>query len=239
MTRTRVALLFVIVGSAPLTAHADDASLNSEQPDRSATCWEESETVGHRQCLRYGIWGAAREGPYMFAEVGLRLRRLPRTGVPTRGVAAQPLTARTSTEPTAPADTGSDSSLEYVERLSVELSRPIYLGIEAEIGVSDHSETDPTARQVRAGAVGLGGLRFGAGPFVIGGEIAAGGRIVESALGERIYGAPVLETRVLAEIWLSPWVTIGGVIGTSLLEKGDRMMGFYFGVHTYSYGGQK
>ena len=103
--------------------------------------------------------------------------------------------------------------------------------------MSEPRTSDARARQLGAGAAGLAGLRIGTGPFAIGVELAAGGRIVESALGQ-VDIEPVLETRVLGELWLSPWFTVGGSIGSSVIDHGDRMASMYLGFHTYSFGGR-
>jgi hypothetical protein len=47
----------------------------------------------------------------------------------------------------------------------------------------------------------------------------------------------VLEARVRGQLWLTPWVTIGGLYGTSLRDRGEWLAGIQLGVHTYSWGG--
>ena len=234
MTRTSVALVVVMVGSIRVgTARADNLALSDDEADRLDKCLEQSEFVGHRDCSRFGLWGAAREGPYVFAAVGFSVRRLPRPSARANAQTTNPVSAR-MLEP--PPEGGADSSVGYVERLSVALWRPIFVGLEAEIGFSDTAGSDPNARSVFTAGVGIVGLRIGTGPFVIGAELAGGGRVIESDLGTQLTGEPVLEARVLADLWLSPWLTIGGALGTSLLDRGDRMCGLYIGIHSYSFG---
>ncbi len=233
MARTSVALLIVFLGSAlSRTARTETVVLHKDESPPDDPCRDDSDVVGHRRCPRYGLWGASLEAPYMFAAVGMSIRSLPRISHASGGVV--PVSARMTT---APLDNGADSSLSYVERFSVAVSPALYFGIEAEIGFSDRQRADPDIRRVRAGGVGLSGLRVGSGPFSLGVELAGGARVVESGLGHEMVTDPVFETRLVADVWLTPWVTFGGAVGASLLERGDRMVGLYLGVHTYSFGG--
>ena len=47
----------------------------------------------------------------------------------------------------------------------------------------------------------------------------------------------VLEARVRGQLWLTPWFTIGGVYGSSLLDRNEWLGGIEIGVHTNSWGG--
>jgi len=49
--------------------------------------------------------------------------------------------------------------------------------------------------------------------------------------------APVAEARARGELWLSPWLTAGVTVGTSVLESRAWMGGLYLGVHTRAFGG--
>ena len=51
--------------------------------------------------------------------------------------------------------------------------------------------------------------------------------------------APVAEARARGELWLSPWLTAGVTLGTSVLETHAWMGGLYLGVHTRAFGGER
>jgi hypothetical protein len=52
------------------------------------------------------------------------------------------------------------------------------------------------------------------------------------------YG-PIAEARARGELWLSPWLTAGVTVGTSVLESRTWMGGLYLGVHTRAFGGSR
>jgi hypothetical protein len=96
-----------------------------------------------------------------------------------------------------------------------------------------------TRRPVRAYAAGAHlvlGLHGGTRLLSLATELAGGIRVIETDLtGNGEEG--VLEGRAHADLWLTPWFTIGGLAGTSLLERGDWLIGVQLGLHTYSYAG--
>jgi hypothetical protein len=51
--------------------------------------------------------------------------------------------------------------------------------------------------------------------------------------------APVAEARARGELWISPWLTAGVTIGTSVIEQHTWMGGVYLGVHTRAFGGER
>ncbi|HEV7554275.1 MAG TPA: hypothetical protein VGO00_02405, partial [Kofleriaceae bacterium] len=76
----------------------------------------------------------------------------------------------------------------------------------------------------------------------IGLEGAFGGRTLIYAVDQtQAFAAtvPVVEARVRAETWLSPWMTAGVTLGSSVIERNDWMAGAYIGFHTRAYGGQR
>ena len=46
----------------------------------------------------------------------------------------------------------------------------------------------------------------------------------------------VVEGRARADVWISPWLTLSGVVGTSLLGDDGCMAGAALGFHTHAYG---
>lgn len=226
MIRTGRLLVFIALGLAP----SRDALAEPEDG-----CVVDTDVVGYRQCPRYGVWGAALESPYVSVHVGLTLRHLPRADTPSRALAARSVTE----EPLQP-QASADTSLGFVERVTVAIARRVYLGFEAEFGDLDLRESDPGTQHLVAGGVGLGGLQGGIGIGVLGVEVAGGGHVFDTdgeIGGSRVTG--VLEVRGRLDLWLGPWVTIGGTLGTSLIEQGNWMAGVSFGVHSQSFGGYR
>lgn len=51
--------------------------------------------------------------------------------------------------------------------------------------------------------------------------------------------AAIVEARARGELWLSPWLTAGVTLGTSVIEQRAWMGGLYLGVHTRAFGGER
>lgn len=216
----RCALLAVV--AVPLTARAD-----AIHPVDPTACPFEDGVVGDRPCPGFGTWGAARESAYTVATIAAHVRVLPR---PPRDAIA-----RSTSEP-APAG-GSDVSYGFAEGITFAVARPLFVGVELELGMSSVAE-DPSSRALRIGAAGLIGLQVPLGPLALAGELAGGGRVLETTREVRIEADPTLEARVRAMVWLSPWFTVGGVLGSSLVTEGEWMAGLQLSFHSWSFGGR-
>src|SRR5205823_14245173 len=98
----------------------------------------------------------------------------------------------------------------------------------------------PGVRDVAAAGVGVAGVHVGLGAVAIDGELAGGGRFVETATQSRyaIDGEGVVEARARAALWVSPWVTVGGVLGTSMIARGEWTAGLFVGGHSWAFGGR-
>lgn len=215
------------VASASVEASLDPTLDGERYPD----CASRGGVVGHRRCPPYGIWGAALEAPYAAVSVGINMRRLLRAPAP------KPMTAARSTEPPPSAALGgADTSYTVLERLDIATNSLMYVGFEFEISPTADETPAPGACTFAAGSQALFGLRGGFRRLKLGGEIAAGDRMVEVAFVDAD-DEFVLEARVRGQLWLTPWVTIGGLYGTSLLDRGEWLAGIQLGVHTYSWGG--
>ncbi|MBX3159509.1 MAG: hypothetical protein KF773_26295 [Deltaproteobacteria bacterium] len=203
------------------------------------SCYEDA-VVGSGNC-RFGIWGEALEAPYMSVTIGAVMRVLPRPS--SSGPRATTTRATTDTESGGigggSAPTVEDRSWAYVERVTVAPWRAGYFGVEMELGVSDVSLSDPGARRVIAGGAALAGLRVGSTWLTLTGEIAAGGRVMEISGSPRYDGSGLVELRARADIWLGPWVTIGGMVGRNLLQENEWTAGIALGMHTWSFGGTR
>lgn len=220
MSRTgAVAVVFVLLISARGT-RADP----SEED-----CLASEGVVGRRECPPYGMWGLGLEDPYMAVSFGVNMRVLPREPV------AAPVLARGASPTPGASSSGSDTSYSLFEQVTVAHSQHLYGGLELEV-----SPTLPPAGAVGARTFGAGsslllGLQGGSQTVKLAAELAGGVRIIDSADDEGL--EPVLEARARGDLWLTPWATVGVVVGTSLLDRREWMTGIFLAAHTYAFGG--
>jgi len=153
---------------------------------------------------------------------------------------------------------GGDWTLESVFRVTAELRHSIYIGAEGEVGglvsaapaAIDIAAGTPELTQqhgVVYGAAAVGGVRTLIGPAVLSVELAVGGRGVAHSFAASVMGQRhsydlssaelVVEPRVRAEVWLSPFASTGVTVGANTIELGDWMAGLYLGLHTRAFGG--
>lgn len=225
-------------------------------------CEETSDVVGYRHCTRFGAWGMNPRLPQLVIEGGVVVRQF---GTLLDGQSAsyrhgdESLTYRVI----APMHRRAiDTAVLSTLRASLGLTRGLYAGAEVDLGGLVRS-ADAATEMMTTGAFGSPDLRQEGG-FVVDslatvglrGAIHAGGLGIEIAGGMRAasYGfrsiyhdcirptsvmayAPVAEARARGELWLSPWLTAGLTIGTSLIESGTWMGGLFIGVHSRAFGG--
>lgn len=242
MSRTGVVVVYfafalaIVIAIHPRAAQADDDDdddTSSVAPRstslRPEPCPSEDGIVGRRSCPEYGVWGAARESPYATITFGVNFRHLPRQP------ADRMLLARTTTTP-AEIDGGADLSYSLMEQVVVSMTDHTYAGFEVEISPTDAAAA-PGSRLLAAGTQLLLGFQGGTKFIKLGLEAAGGGRLIVTDHNTDDDSELVLEGRARADIWITPWVTLGGALGTSLLHKDEWMAGVYFAAHTYSFGG--
>lgn len=230
---------------------------------RSA-CRNDSDVVGLRRCTRFAAWAKSLEVPQIILEAGALVRRFPsllgsQTGSVTHGVESfrfrmvQPAGVRRF-------DTALLSSL----RASVGLSRAVYAGLEVDLG-SVRPPDAATAEMASAGAFGSPDLQPGHGLLVdslgvvgvraalgfgsVGVELAGGLRAISYNFHSSYHDchqstsidalAGVAEARARGELWLTPWLTAGATLGTSVLERNAWMGGVYLGVRSRAFGGDR
>jgi hypothetical protein len=163
--------------------------------------------------------GISFERANVFIELGMNVRCLasPETD---RGI------ARTITP--VPRTSEDTVALSYFERIGIRVG-PLYLAVDAELGTGMTARDPEVSREVRVGGygvVGVGGsLGFGSLAF----EVAGGGRMVEETSSRllREWGEGAVEARGRAALELSPWVALGVVGGTSLINRGEWMTGVF------------
>lgn len=229
-------------------------------------CADTSDVVGYRTCSQFGTWGSNLTLPPISFEAGAIVRRFGslldgQTGHFAHGSESF---AYRVIEPPQSSHRSFDTAVLSTVRASVSLPHGLYTALEVDFGglaQPGHAETEmmstgvfgaPDVEQRRGfvldslATVGAhGALRAGG----LGVELSGGMRAVsygfhsdyhdcQQSMSIMAY-APIAEARARGELWLSPWLTAGVTVGTSVLEKNTWMGGLYVGVHTRAFGGER
>ena len=161
--------------------------------------------------------------PPIHFEVGLNTRHFTATDKASDNTAFRGETS----DPSADANTAVSVGIRFTRWLP----RNFYAGIEGEVGkldAFDHSNL--------AAAYAVFGARGHLGWSTLFVEMAAGQRKVRYGDGMDEERKLVAEPRVRGEMWLSPRVTLGAAIGTTLGSRDVWMAGVYIGVHSLVWG---
>lgn len=161
----------------------------------------------------------ARDEPYVAVSFGLTIRHLPRSPAAS--------TASRSTSPTPVAPASSDTIYSFVQQYAAATTRHSYIGLEVEIAPNPDEGPEPDPGRMAAGAHGVFGIMAGTQHVRLGADVAGGLRLFEND-DEKL----MLETRVRGDLWITPWVTLGAAVGTSLIDRGDWVTAIYIGMHT-------
>jgi hypothetical protein len=142
--------------------------------------------------------------------------------------------ARSTTEPdpeTTPSDVASSAITGSVQ-FTMQAYRFLYLGGEVEAGrLANHEGSNFGALYGVAGAETSG--RYGS----LSVEMIAGRRWLRYELGAEDEGSFALEPRLRGQLWLSPQVTLGGLVGANAAPGANGWMaGVYFGVYSNLFG---
>ena len=203
--------------------------------------------VGHRACKsRFGMWATPMRIAPMYLDWGMAARTLTvppsATAVPLAAGSGLSLGRRLAA-----------SAITTNFRFGMTVAHGIYVGTELELGgvQSDGvrvagGAAEPT-NPLYVGGYLVTGVRGALGRFSLSTEIAAGGRSVQLQGVDKAgtqgtapaIGQGVVEARVRAELWLSPWLSGGAVIGTSLVERDETMVGGFLSLHTRAFGGDR
>lgn len=234
MPRTGVALIVLGLAIPSRNSAADNRMVAVDMPDLAPPypeeCSDDGGIVGRRTCPPYGMWGAARDAPYVLVVLGFNMRHLPRKPRPTTDAIAR------TTTPTTERPAGADTSYSIAESINIATSPISYIGFEVEISPTTPENPAPGERTFAAGAQLLLGIHGSTRRLKLAAELAAGARVVDNEFPSTD-DEPVLEGRARGDLWITPWFTIGGIIGTSFLDRDEWVAGINLGFHTYSYGG--
>jgi len=233
---------------------------------RHDACADTSDVVGYRTCTGFGAWGSDLKLPPVSFEAGAIVRRFGslldgQTGHFAHGGESF---AYRVIEPPQGRGRLFDTAVLSTVRAGVSLPYGLYTALEVDFGglaQPGHAETEmmstgvfgsPDVSQRRGfvldslATVGAHGALHAGG---LGVELSGGMRAVsygfrsdyhdcQQSMSIWAYGA-IAEARARGELWLSPWLTAGVTVGTSVLEKNTWMGGLYVGVHTRAFGGER
>jgi hypothetical protein len=227
-------------------------------------CEDTSDVVGYRECTKFGTWAMNTRIPRITIEGGVLVRQFAsrldgQTGTFSHGIESFTYRAIASA-PRRVLDTAVLSTL----RASLALPHGLYTAAEVDLGgiaapgraatemMSSGVFGDPQLRQDGGfvvdslASVGLRGSgRAGALAVELSGGVRAVSYGFHSTYHDCVAGSsvvtfgPIAEARVRGELWLSPWLTAGVTVGTSVLESRTWMGGLYLGVHTRAFGGSR
>jgi hypothetical protein len=227
-------------------------------------CEDGSQVVGYRRCTKFGTWGTDLRIPHVTVEGGVAVRQFGtlldnQTGSVLHGA------EKFSYRVVAPAQTEAlDTAVFSTLRAGVGMPHGLYSALEVGLGalaqpgragtemMTSGSFGSPELEQRRGfvldtvGALGIRGSTRAGG---LGVELAGGMRTVSYQFhstyracehGTSVHASsPVAEARARGELWLSPWLTAGVTLGTSLLERNSWVGGLYLGVHSRAFGGTR
>lgn len=222
--------LVIALALPSATVFADAADDDGYRLYGAEPCPNHDGIVGRRSCPRYGEW--AIDWPAVTVTFGLGVRHLAPGPVSQAGAARS---SSTVTNPTTIDDPTASSRYSISEQVAIAPNPLTFFAFEVEFSPSRPDHLAPGERQFSAASQLVAGLRGGGKLVRIGVEVAGGMRIVDSEEDQDDF---VLEVRARGDIWVTPWVTFGVVIGSSLIDRGDWMTGLSLGTHTNAFDGR-
>ncbi|MGE3455151.1 MAG: hypothetical protein AB7O24_08585 [Kofleriaceae bacterium] len=243
---------------------SDSSSTDWSEPASEPTpsCVETSDVHGYRECTKFGAWASRSGIPALTLELGTAIRQFasPLGGSRTGTIEhhGESFSYRV-VDPRPPSEMRDTAVLGQL-RIGMGLPRGFYLAAELELGTLTSSTV--SAEMTSSGLLGTPELSP-SGIFVLGGAAVAGastnlGRLnlgIEAAGGARALAytydstyyacetttsitdvAPIVEGRVRAAVWATPFISIGATAGKSLLDE-SWVGGVFVGGTTRAFGG--
>lgn len=219
-------------------------------------CYEVSDIVGYRQCTSYGAgWAIPEHLPALALELSTWTARVDLADVDVSG-SIHHSTGPDYTYRVVGRDLGSTALANGLKLRMVGHRGRVYAGLE---GAAAHLGSDQRTQMMADGMTELtsnadtlmmGGLVIGVdhpvGRMTVGLEAFAGGRgvVVEATShrgaceteDQRVVGHAVVEGRVRADVWLTPWLTAGGYAGKDAVT-GQTSAGLSLAGHLRAFDG--
>jgi hypothetical protein len=212
-------------------------------------CAEVSSVVGYQQCSRFGAWSS--NLPALSVDLGIAAHRFVGQRVDETGTFMEDTTSfgyRFVSEPGSLVTTAVAPQL----RVALQLQGPFYIGNELELGgvtsgpgvraEIDGGQAGPVSATYAA-VRGVAGLGVRMQPVVFSGELAGGMRLlaykIKDEAASSFQSRGELQVRARLDLWLTPRMTVGALIGSSLLDRGDTMVALSIGGHLKTFGGER
>jgi hypothetical protein len=238
----------------------DSSSYSSSEP--SAPPCDASEDIhGIRKCSKFGAWHLNLVLPRIVIELGTNVRQAPSGLDATNGEVTHgdESFAYRVVMPARMDETMVTTSL----RIGLIDRHGIYGMMEGEIGgilggVASMETSavgtfgSPQLEQhggLVVGGYAVAGARAALGRGTVAVELAGGVRTRMYNFDSTYHGCEtsstvsvsrgVVDARVRGELWNGPWFALGATAGANLVERGDWMMGVYFGLHSRAYAGAR
>ena len=247
------------------SSYSSDSGSSSTTTTATPRCTDGDEPVGFRTCTKFGTWGGNLRFPRLIVGLGMAVRQAPslvrgQTGHVTHD--SESFTYRMVGGEGSGA-TSEDTAVMSTFRLGVGLGKPLYVAADLELGgiasgapaaemTSSGMRGSPTITSksgVAFNALGVVGARGGRGRSSFGVELAGGIGAVNYAYHSQYYACEqdvavgasrgMLEVRANVERWINPWVNVGAIAGSSLIDRGAWMTGVYLGITTRSFAGER
>ena len=212
------------------------AEARADAGPRKGRCRETSNIVGYRQCTRFGsAWSTPAWVPSFTVDVGTAVYRLSPDLLP------RSIPRGTSGDSN---DGESVTAFGPTLRLAFAVHARYYAGVEASVGSVAFDPNGSPGGYVRGG--GVAGVQSLASRLGLAAELAVGHDLV-LARRRAIEGVPppllrsglAADGRVRASVWMSPWISLGGSFGVSLVHRGELSVGVSVAFHGRSYDGRR
>lgn len=235
------------------SSHVYLSTLSTESPP----CVETSEIHGRRQCGEFGTWAMGRV-PHLAIELGTSVRSISLARLDLSGRIDHEDDGSYAYRMTGAPDAGAAAAVGA--DLRVTGGRRWYGGVELSIGgiaadpgamemsfAAEPGASGEAALQLHVAGGAVAGARWSLGRLSVAGEVFAGARMLQVEIESR-YGycdltdhardySVAVEPRARADLWLSPWATVGAFAGTDIAQPGSRVLGVYVGGHTRAFDG--
>lgn len=192
-------------------------------------CHEDHDVVGYQQCRRFGDWSRIALEPDMSVEAGLGVRHVLAPPVPPMMMSAR-----------------GAALVRYADLAAGDVrftagAHGLYAGVELAMGDLTR-DTYPFGAFVEGG--GIVGARLALARFEVGAELFGGGRSIRltrnindnKATADR---SGVVEARLTAGAWLTPWLLLEASAGTGILDRQEWLATVGVAFHSRSYAGER
>ncbi len=226
----------------------------SSSSSSSTACVDDTDIVGRRRCKRFAAWDVTRF-PRLQIALGSSMHAFPTGDLSFSGTANHEDTIRYRIAPEQMPDGGRAVGGALDLRVTWLTGDHVYVGIEGSIGAASVFDD-----RVMSGPAGLtldpGNALYLAGGALVGAQVPMGAYTLraEALLGGRALGVTVttshddcvadsvawnghtvVQPRVAAQKWLSPWATAGVWLGSDLGRDGAMSGGVFIQGHVRSF----